>query len=285
MRDVSQISWVPSLKIRPERVILHIVLMGGALLILFPVVWMAVSTFKSESEIAAFPPTFFPKQPTLQPLIDAWTKINLRRSFLNSLLVACVLTPLNVLTSVWVGFVLAKYEFRGKDLMFYAIVATRMIPGTVLLIPHYQVALWLGLINNYGALILPGIFAAFGIFLMRQAMHSVPNELLDAARMDGASEPHIFLQIAVPLVKPVLAALAIFQFLGSWDSFLWPLIVLTKERMYTLPVSLALFAGGYERNISPRNAGAFITIFPVVLVYVFFQRHIVQSIALTGIKG
>jgi multiple sugar transport system permease protein len=272
-------------QIKPVRLFLYMALFAGALVMLFPIVWMAVSTFKSEAEISAYPPALLPKSPTFQSLINAWTRINLRQFFLNSLIVTTIITPLSVLTSVWVGFVVSKYEFRAKELMFYAIIASLMIPAPMLLIPHYQVVLWFGLLNSYSALVLPAVFTPFGIFMMRQYMHSVPDELLDAARIDGASEPRLFVQIVLPLVKPAIAALGIFEFLANWDSFLWPLVVLTREEMYTLPVGLALFAGEYQRNIASRNAGAFIAILPVLVVFLFFQRHIIQGIALTGMKG
>jgi len=265
--------------------LLYTILTIGALAFLFPYVWMALSTFKSEAEIAVYPPALFPKEPTLEPLINAWGKINFRRYFLNSLLVASIVVPLSVLTSAWLGFVWNKYEFRFKEPLFYLIIATMMIPGPLLLIPHYQVVLWLGWLNKYQALIVPGILTPYGIFLMRQFMHSVPNELLDAGRIDGASEPRLFVQVALPLVSASVAAVAIIQFLANWGALLWPLVVMTNTKMYTLPVGLATFAGEYERNFATQNAGAFIATFPVIVAFLFFQRHIIEGISLTGLKG
>jgi ABC-type glycerol-3-phosphate transport system permease component len=257
----------------------------GALAFLFPYVWMAVSTFKSEAEIAVYPPALLPSEPTLEPLLNAWEKINFKRYFLNSLFVAIIVVPLSVLTSAWIGFVWNKYEFRFKEPLFIIIIATMMIPGPLLLIPHYQVVLWLGWVNSYQALIIPGILTPFGIFLMRQFMHGVPDELLDAGRIDGASEPRLFFQVALPLVASSAAALAIIQFLGNWGALLWPLVVMTNTKMYTLPVGLATFAGEYERNFATQNAGAFIATFPVILAFLIFQKHIVEGVALTGLKG
>jgi multiple sugar transport system permease protein len=154
----------------------------------------------------------------------------------------------------------------------------------MLLIPTYQVALWLHLLNSYQALIIPGLYSAFGIFMLRQSSGSVPNELLDAARIDGAAEPRIFVQIVLPLVKPALAALAILQFLASWDNFTWPLVVLTRESLFTLPIGLALFAGEFDPGSAYRNAGAFITVFPLLLMFAIFQRQIIRGIALSGMK-
>jgi len=271
------------LKIRPLNWIVYIILWAGALIMLFPIAWMSFSTFKSEAEINIFPPTLLPREPSLEPLKKAWSRVG--PFLLNSIFVTGVSTPISVLTSALVGFVLGKYEFRGKNLIFYAILATMMLPGTVLLIPNYQIVVWLGWINTYAALIVPSVFNTFGIFMMRQFMHTVPNELLDAARIDGASEPRIFAQVVIPLVRPALATLGIFQFMGSWNAYFWPLIVLTKEKMFTVPVGLAAFSAGYEPNFSSRNAGAFITIIPVVIVFILFQRHIIKGMALSGMAG
>ena len=283
MAQTAKLALRRTIKIKPMEILLYVVLMIGALVMLAPIFWMSVSTFKSEAEINVFPPTFLPRQSSLEPLKKAWSRVG--PFLLNSAFVTGVSTPISVLTSVLVGFVLGKYEFRGKDVIFYGILATMMLPGTVLLIPNYQIVVWLGWINTYAALVVPAAFNTFGIFMMRQFMHSVPDELLDAARIDGASEPRIFAQIVIPLVRPALATLGIFQFMGSWNAYFWPLIVLTKEKMFTVPVGLAAFSSGYEPNFSSRNAGAFITIVPVVVVFLLFQRHIIKGMALTGMAG
>ncbi len=265
--------------------LLYLLLLIGALIMIFPVLWMGMSTFKAEAEISAYPPSFLPKSFTLESLIKAWTKINFSRYFMNSLLITCIATPLSVLTSAYLGFVWNKYEFRFKEPMFYVIIATMMIPGPMLLIPHYQVVLWANLLNTYAAVILPAVVTPYGIFLMRQFMHGVPNELLDAGRIDGASEPRLFVQVALPLVPSALAAMGIIQFLGNWDNLLWPLVVLTNTAKFTLAVGLATFAAEYERNFAAQNAGAFIAVFPVVIAFLLFQRQIIRGIALTGLKG
>lgn len=273
------------LRIDPGEVLLYLLLFIGAFAMLFPVLWMGMSTFKAEAEISQYPPSFLPKTFTLEPLIAAWTKIKFGRYFMNSLLVTGVATPLSVLTSAYLGFVWNKYDFRFKEPMFYVIIATMMIPGPMLLIPHYQVVLWANLLNTYASIIVPAVVTPYGIFLMRQFMHSVPNELLDAGRIDGASEPRLFVFVALPLVPSSLAALGIIQFLANWDNLLWPLVVLTNTAKYTLAVGLATFAAEYERNFAVQNAGAFIAVFPVVVAFLLFQRQIIRGIALTGLKG
>ncbi len=265
--------------------LLYVMLLVGALVMIFPVLWMGMSTFKPEAEISAYPPSFLPNSFTFESLIKAWVKINFSRYFLNSLLVTCIATPLSVFTSAYLGYVWNKYEFRYKEPMFYIIIATMMIPGPMLLIPHYQVVLWTNLLNTYAAVILPAVVTPYGIFLMRQFMHGVPNELLDAGRIDGASEPRLFVQVALPLVPSALAAMSIIQFLANWDNLLWPLVVLTTTSKFTLSVGLATFAAEYERNFAAQNAGAFIAVFPVVIAFLLFQRQIIRGIALTGLKG
>jgi multiple sugar transport system permease protein len=264
---------------------LHLVLITGSLVMLSPIVWMAVSTFKTEAEMSVFPPRLFPETFTLDTLRGAWTNFNLGRYFFNSLYIALIVTPVSVFTSAWVGFVLAKYQFPGKNVMFYIIIATLMIPVPMLLIPRFQVVLWFDLLNTHAAVILPALFTPFGIFLMRQFMFAVPTDLLNAARVDGASETRIFLQIVLPLVRPALGALAILEFLASWDSLLWPLVVLTKDALFTLPIGLAAFTSPYERNFAFQNAGAFIATIPVIIVFLLFQKQIVEGIAMTGTKG
>jgi multiple sugar transport system permease protein len=271
--------------IQLSRIVLYSVLILAALLFLFPYIWMGTSTFKSETEISAFPPTLFPQAPTMQSVIDAWEKINLKRFFINSLIVTGIVVPLSVLISAWLGFVWNKYQFRFKEPIFYLILATMMIPAPLLLIPHYQVVLWLGWLNTYQALIVPGLLTPYGIFLMRQFMNAVPDELLNAARIDGASEPRLFIQVVLPLVAPSMAALGIIQFVGNWSNLLWPLVVTTKPDLYTIPVGLATFSGEYERNFGVQNAGAFIATIPVIIAFLFFQKYIIEGISLTGLKG
>lgn len=266
-------------------ILLYVMLFIGAFAMIFPVLWMAMSTFKAEAEISTYPPAFLPKSFTLEALFDAWTKINFSRYFLNSLLITGIAMPLSVFTSAYLGFVWNKYEFRYKEAMFYVIIATMMIPAPMLLIPHYQVVLWANLLDTYAAVILPAAVTPYGIFLMRQFMHGVPNELLDAGRIDGASEPRLFLRVALPLVPSALAAMAIIQFLANWDNLLWPLVVLITTSKFTLALGLASFAAEYERNFAAQNAGAFIAIFPVLVAFLMFQRQIIRGIALTGLKG
>ncbi|GAB4437833.1 MAG: carbohydrate ABC transporter permease [Anaerolineae bacterium] len=275
----------PGLYISWVTVATYLILSLGAILMVFPFVWMTLSAFKQPSEIITYPPTLFPASPSLDLLTRVWTEIDFKRYFANSLFLAITVTAIQLLTSSFVGYVLAKYQFWGRSVFFIALLSTMMIPWPVLLIPQYLIVLRLGLINTYWAIILPALYSTFGIFLMRQYMHSIPDELIDAARIDGAAEPDIFVRIILPMCGPVLAALGIFTFMGSWDSFIWPLVVLSKESMYTLPLGLAMFNQRFWTDYAAVNAGAFISVIPVIIVFLLLQRRFIEGIALTGLKG
>jgi len=263
----------------------YLLLAIGSVVAIAPFCWMLTSAFKLPQEVVTYPPVWIPSQPSLRSVIYVWDKMHFARSFANSVFVAGVCTTAVLATSSLTGYVLAKYAFRGRDLLFVSILATMMIPWPVTLIPNYQLMVWFGMLNSYWALIVPGLYSSFGIFLMRQFMHSIPSDLIDAGRIDGASEPRIFAQIVLPLTTPALAALGIFVFQWNWDSFIWPLIVLNNQRLYTLPVALGTFQSDNVIDYSSIMAGASITVLPVLLVYFLLQRYFIAGIALTGIKG
>jgi multiple sugar transport system permease protein len=263
----------------------YAILTLGAVAVLLPFLWMLTSAFKPAEQVIAYPPVWIPAPPTLDNVVRAWTKINFARYFVNSMLVATTIMLAVITTSSLSGYVFAKFEFRGRDALFIAILAVMMVPWPITLIPRYQLMVWTGLLNTYGAVIFPDLFSAFGIFLMRQFMLTIPNELIDAGRIDGASEPRIFVQIVLPLARPALAALAILQFIWSWDSFIWPLLVLNKPEMFTLPLGLAAFTTEYYVDYPALMGGAIISVLPVFAIYVTLQRQFVAGIAMTGLKG
>jgi multiple sugar transport system permease protein len=266
-------------------IIAQIILWVGVVIMIFPFVWMVLSAFKQPAEIIAYPPIWIPRNPSLDLLRRIWTEIDFARYFANSLIQATSVTLIVLLTSAFVGYVLAKFEFWGRNALFLMVLATMMIPWPVLLIPQYLIASRFHLINTMWALIIPSIYSSFGIFLMRQFMHSIPDELLDAARIDGASEPGIFVRIVIPLTGPALAALGIFEFMWNWDSFIWPLVVISTQKLYTLPLGLATFTNQYWTDYAAVNAGAFISVIPVLIVFLLLQRYFIQGIALTGMKA
>ncbi len=266
-------------------VVAYVFLTLGAITTLLPFLFMLTSAFKPAHEVIAYPPVWITANPTLENIERVWTKINFARFFMNSLIIATAVTVIVLATSSLVGYVLAKFEFWGRNVFFIAVLMTMMIPWPITLLPRYQLMVWFGLINTFGALIVPAFYNSFGIFMMRQFMHSIPNELIDAARIDGASEPRIFTQIVLPLAGPALAALGILEFLWSWDAFIWPLLVLNKKDMYTLPIGLATFITDQFADYPALMGGAIITVIPIFIVYIALQRYFVAGIALTGLKG
>ena len=274
---VQRIDWV--------QIVLYILLTIGAVVSFVPFFWMITSAFKLPQEVVAFPPVWFPSKPTMDNIIRIWDKLAFARYFANSMVLAVIPTVIILLTSTLVGYVLAKYSFRGRDAFFLAILATMMIPYPVTLIPSYQMMGWFHWLDTYWALIVPGMFSSFGVFLVRQFMHSIPDDLLDAGRIDGASEYRIFFQLVLPLSVPVISALGIFHFMWNWDSFLWPLLVLNTQSKYTLPLALATFTTQYITDYASTMAGAAISIAPVLVVFLLLQRYFVAGVAMTGLKG
>jgi multiple sugar transport system permease protein len=270
-----------------EQYALWIVLGIGSLAMLLPFYWTLVTSFKSQRELLAFPPTWWPRDFTFQH----WQRLgNLDFGsfpvfFRNSLFVTTVITLVTLLTSAMAGYMFAKIEFRGRDVLFWLVLSMMMIPFTVSIIPLYALMARLNWIDTYWSLIIPIAFNPFGIFLLRQFMFSIPNDLVDAARIDGASEFGIFFRIIVPLSRAALAALAIFTFIHHWDNFLWPFVMISERDLYTLPLGLAQFRGRVGVDIGPTAAGAMVTVLPVLAVYLAAQRQFIEGIAMTGLKG
>jgi multiple sugar transport system permease protein len=267
------------------QILVYVGLSLAALVTLLPFVWMILAAFKPQSDIIALPPVWLSPNPTVENIVRVWTRINFARYFLNSVIATAAITAVILITSTFVGYVFAKFHFRGRDVLFIGVLAAMMIPWPITLLPRYQLIAWSGLLNTYGALIIPALYNAFGIFMMRQFMHGIPNELIDAARIDGAGEMRIFAQIVVPLSKPAIAALGIMEFMWSWDAFIGPLLVINSKNLFTLPVGLATFNDEFTTDYGALMAGAVIAVIPMFLVYVTLQRYFVAGIALTGQKG
>lgn len=259
---------------------------GGALNVA-PFYWTLITSFKSPAEVRLFPPTWWPRDPTLAN----WASLaNLQFGsfvdfFRNSLIVVVTQTAGVLLLSAMAGFVFAKFRFPGRDTLFWIVLAMLMIPPNFLIVPLYDLVVDIGWTNSLIALIVPGLFYPLGIFLMRQSMAGVPEDLLEAARIDGASEFTIFFRVMLPLTRAALAALGIFHFIGEWDSLLWPLVVIDDPALYTIPLGLAQFRGRFGTEIGPVTAGAMVAVLPVIIVYLFAQRQFIEGIAQTGLKG
>lgn len=270
-----------------ERYVLWLVLVLGAVAIVGPFYWMLVTSLKIRQELLEYPPTWWPRDLTW----NNWRSLNHLNAgsfplfFRNSLFLTTTITLLTLLTSSMGGYVFAKLPFRGRDRLFWVVLSMMMIPFTVSIIPSFALMVRLGWINSYWALIVPIVINPFGIFLMRQFMFSLPGDLLDAARMDGASEFRVFFQIVLPLAQAALAALAILTFLQQWDNFLWPLVIINDPDKYTVPLGLAQFRGRLGTDVGPTAAGSIVAVLPVLVVYIIAQRRFVEGIALTGLKG
>ncbi|MFI6697556.1 carbohydrate ABC transporter permease [Streptomyces sp. NPDC050509] len=270
-----------------KRVLVYALLTLGLLVVSAPFLWMALSAFKTPGELTASPPVWIPTEWTLDNFRDLLDKLDLPLHFMNSVIVAVLVTVSNLVFCSMLGYALAKLNFAGRDKIFGLVLGALMVPGNLMLLPLFVLMSKMRLIDSYAALVLPFAAGAFGVFLMRQFMQSIPDELLEAARMDGAGEWYIFWRIVMPLVKPALATLSIFTFLGSWNNFVWPLIATNDPGKYTLPVALATFAtdpnkaGGSNGMLM---AGSFLIVLPVLVVFIALQRHFTQGIATAGMK-
>jgi multiple sugar transport system permease protein len=261
-------------------------LLIGLVLLVGPFLWMVASSVKTSAELHHVPPTWIPQTFTLDNYSTIFTKLNFPQYFINSVIVATLVVGSNLLFCSMIGYALAKLRFRGKSAVFLLVLATIMVPQTVYLVPLFVLMSNLGLVNSYAGLILPFAAQAFGVFLMRQFIQGIPDELLEAARMDGAGEFTVFRRVVLPLLGAPLATLGILTFLGSWNNFLWPLIIATSDQMYTLPVAVATFSIGQNTaDYGLLMAGSVVLIAPVLLIFLLLQRFVQQGIATTGLKG
>lgn len=272
-------------KIHGTQVFIHAVLLLVAGFMLFPFVWMLLSSLKTTAEITRIPPTFFPNDITnIENFKVVLQKYNFGTFFKNSIYYAVLKSAIVLYVSCIVGYVLAKFRFRGRQAVFLMILATMMVPWPATLIPNYQMMVWLNWLDKDISILYSGLTSAYGVFLMRQFSFSIPDSLLEAARLDGAGELRIFHRIALPLMTNGIGALAIMTFLWEWDNYLWPYLMLSSPEKYTLPIGLAMTQGQFVANYGPMFAGITISVLPVVAVYLLFQRSFIQGIALGGVK-
>jgi multiple sugar transport system permease protein len=281
------INTLPSLsrRLRTQRVVLYTLLIIGALLALLPMVWMVSASLMPSGEASSFPPHFFPSRVTFSHYTDLFTRLSLGRYLINSSFIAIVVTVASLAINSMAGYAFAKLRFRGRENLFRVLSAALVLPTQVAMLPLFLLLKNMGLINTYWGVIIPGLSSIFGIFLVRQYALAIPGEMLDAARVDGASEFRIFWSIVVPGIVPILATLSIWTFLATWNDFMWPLIVLSDESHYTLPVALANLAGEHVQDTELMMAGSVITIIPVMLVFLFLQRYYIQGVMAGSVKG
>lgn len=275
-----------------KNILSHILLISLSTFALFPFLWLISTSLKGGGEnIFAYPPRFIPTDFTFENYIGVWGKVDFIRYFINSFVVAVATVVLNLIFSSMAAYPLARMEFKGKKILFFAILATIMIPFQAIMLPIYLIILKLnltdtaGIVNGYLGLILPFAVNAFGIFLMRQAFLTIPRELEEAAVVDGCNAFQIFTKVLLPMVKPTLAILAIFTFIGSWSEFLWPSIVLTDEKMFTLPVGINNLQGLFSSNWRYIAAGSIISIIPIIVFFLSLQRYFVSGENEGAVKG
>ncbi|MCJ7701596.1 MAG: carbohydrate ABC transporter permease [Anaerolineales bacterium] len=264
----------------------YIILIFGTVVTLVPFIWVILTSLKPASEIIRIPPTFFPENWTFDSYRTIFNDPNvpLGRFYVNSLFVASFRVFITVFTSSLAGFIFAKYKFWGKNTFFGFILVQLMIPFQVVMIPGYLILVQLHLVNTLWGLIIPSMVDAFGIFLMRQFIEGIPNELMDAARIDGAGEFGIYWRIVLPQLGAAIAALGIFTFMGTWNDYLWPLIVITTHEKRTLPLLLTWYNSQHGTRYDLTMAASILVLLPILVVYALFQRRFVRGITMTGFK-
>jgi len=267
-----------------KKVLINALLVITAVLTILPLVWMISASLMPTGEATLFPPRFLPSAPTITHYRELFIRMNFGRSFGNSMIVALSITFFSLFLNSMAGYAFAKLRFSGRDKLFNVLVAALVIPTQVGMLPLFLVLKSVHLVNSYWGVILPSMATIFGIFLIRQFMLSIPDDLLDAARIDGAGEFRIYWSIVMPLARPVLVTLAIFMFMSAWNDFMWPLIVLSDDAHYTLPVALANLAGEHVQDVELMMAGAVLTVLPVVVLFVALQRWYVAGITAGGVK-
>jgi len=268
-----------------KKALLYLLLSIISIVMLLPFLWMVSTSLKEPSQVFTFPPQWIPNPIVWRNYIEAWNALPFARFFLNSIIVAVSVTVGQLITASLAAYAFARLQFPGRDKIFLAYLATMMIPGQVTMIPVFILLKILGWIDTYKALILPNIFTTYGTFLLRQFFLTIPKDLEDSAVIDGCGPFRIYLQIILPLSKPALATLATFTFLGSWNDFMWPLIVTHSIEMRTLPVGLSIFQGLYYTEWTLLMAASVMVLVPVIVVYIFNQRFFIRGITMTGLKG
>jgi multiple sugar transport system permease protein len=259
-------------------------LAGLAALSLAPLLWMLSLSFMQPGAASTLPPPVFPADPTLDNYRAVFARAGMVRALLNSLLLSSVVTVCSLALNTMAGYAFAKLQFRGREKLFRTLIAALLIPGQVAMMPLFLLLKQMGLVNTWGGVVVPALAGIFGIYLVRQYTLGIPDDLIDAARVDGAGEFRIFARVVVPLLRPVLASLAILSFLGCWNDFMWPLIVLTDAQRQTLPVALASLSLEHVQDSELMMAGSVVTVLPVLVLFLLLQKHYIQGLLLGGVK-
>jgi multiple sugar transport system permease protein len=268
-----------------KKYLLYGFLIISGLITLAPFIWMVSASFMHDGHASVYPPRFIPDEFTFEQYTALFSRLNIMRNFINSLFISITVTGISLIFNSMAGYAFAKYRFKGKNKLFNLLLSSMIIPAQVTMLPLFLMLKEFGFINTYMALIIPGLANIFGIFLIRQYALSIPDSLIESARLDGASDFQIYWKIILPLAVPILVTLAIFTFMGTWNDFLWPLIALNDSSMYTLPVALANLMGEHTKDPELMMAGSVLTILPVIIVFLVLQKYYIKGIMMGSVKG
>jgi len=266
-------------------ILVHALLIIGGVVTLFPLLWMVSASFMSNGESVTWPPHLVPHAATLDQYRALFVRLNIGRAFFSSTVIAVVTTLFSLFFNSMAGYAFAKLRFRGRERMFGLLLTALIIPAQVGMLPLFLMMKSMHLVNTYWGVIAPSLASVFGIFLIRQFMLSIPQELLEAARIDGAGELRIYWSVVMPLARPILATLAIFTFMTTWNDFMWPLIVLSSDAHYTLPVAIASLSAEHAVDVELMMAGSVLTVLPVLLLFLFLQRYYIAGLMVGSVKG
>ncbi len=277
--------WPKLVRILPQAAVIYLLLAALVIIMLGPYLYIFSSSFKETYTLISIPPRLFPEEFVWDNYTYILTELPFSLWFVNTILVAVLVTLGTVIIDALAAYAFAKKQFWGRDVLFGLMLATIMIPGALLLIPAFLITNWLGLLNSYGGLIIPALANVLGVFLLRQFMQTIPEELEHAARIDGCTDFGVFWRIIMPLSAPALATLSIVVFTSQWNNLVWPLVVLNNKKLYTLPLGLALLRGEFQVNYGITSAAAFLSVLPLIIVFLFLQRYFLEGLTVGAVKG
>jgi multiple sugar transport system permease protein len=274
-----------NLKKLSRRTVYYLVMLAFSFFTLLPFFWMVSTSLKEAKALTVLPIQWFPEKISFDGFVKIFDVFPFGRAIFNSIFISVLITFVTVMSACMAAYVFSKIKFRGREVLFGIYIATMMIPATITMIPNYLTLKHLSLLNSYVGIMLPSLFNAFGTFMIRQYMRTIPDDFVEAAVLDGASHFRIFFRMILPLSKPAVATLTVITFMGAWNDYLWPLIVLTDKNKMTLPVGLSLLNGQHQSDYNMLMAGALISMIPILLIYTFAQRYFEQGLSVGGIKG
>ncbi|MFH2030930.1 MAG: carbohydrate ABC transporter permease [Bacteroidota bacterium] len=272
------------ISLKPKPILLNLLLITITVITLTPFLWMVSASFMLDGHASTYPPRFLPDEFTITQYTKLFTKLNITTNMLNSFILSISVTLISLLFNSMAAYAFLKFRFKGKEKLFTILLSSMIIPSQVTMLPLFLMLKEMGVINTYFAIIIPGLANIFGIFLIRQYAQSIPDSLFEAAKIDGATDFQIYTKIFVPIIKPILVTLALFTFMGTWNDFLWPLITLTDESMYTLPVAMSNLMSEHSKDPELMMAGSVLTILPIIIVFLAMQKQYIKGLMMGSVK-